>query len=408
MPRSFSRHTIAPGIMREGDRLVATASVGSSRDGSRIIRRKVFPLGTSIATMQLWQLDEKRELYRTQPAAAAPGSLAADIPVYLETLPEGRYKSDSTEILAHWAALPLAEKSRAAITRLDVIAQIAAWGDKGAAVGTCNRRLSRLRKLYHALDGPTAPNPTDAIKFQREPEVEPRDIPIHIVKLILESLPDHGRAEKGGTRPTVSKTKLRLTVMAWTGIPPASLARVRPRDLDLNGARIYLRPRRKGKGREGAWVALLPPAVDALKAFVAAGLCGHAWSNASMGKTWRVGIARATKHAAELAEKTGDDAVARELASLPPRCKPYDLRHSFGSEIYRMTGDIRAVSELLQHADLETTKRYTKGAVSERVTAAIAKASAAYAAAFAEVDAMKSAPPKPAPRTLRLVRRSTA
>ena len=384
--------------------MIASACVGSSRDGSRVCRHKSFALGTSIPIMQAWQFGEKKDLLLARPAVAVRGTLAADIPAYLATLPDGRYKRDSAEILAHWIAVDVGGLSRDSITRLDVIAQIAAWGNAGVAVGTCNRRLSRLRKLYHALDGPTAPNPTDAIKFGREPEGEPRDIPIRIVKLILDSLPDHGRAERGGTRPDVSLTKLRLTVMAWTGIPSASLARVQPRDLDFSSARIYLRPRRKGKGREGAWVALLPPAVAALRAFVDAGLCGRPWSNSSMRKTWHVGIARAKKTAAELAQKTGDESWARELAALPPRCKPYDLRHSFGSEIYRQTGDIRAVSELLQHADLETTKRYTKGAVSERVTAAIAKAAAVYAAAL-------TPPPAPAPTkrasTLRLIRRSS-
>jgi integrase len=406
MPRSFTRIAIAPGIWRDGNQIVARVRVGSSRDGSQITRTKVFPLGTDVTTIVAWQLGERRDLLLTRPAAAIRGTLAADVPIYLATLPEGRYKVDSEDLLAHWIAADVGRLPRESITRLDVIAQISKWSDAGAAVGTCNRRLSRLRKLYHALDGPTVPNPTDAIKFQREPTGEARDIPIRIVKLILDSLPDQGRADRGGTRPDVSKTKLRLTVMAWTGIPAASLARVRPRDLDFKGARIYLRPRRKGKGADGVWIALLPPAVDALRAFVDAGLCGQPWSNSSMRKTWHVGIARATKKADELAEKTGDRSWRDELAALPPRCKPYDLRHSFASEIYRVTGDIRAVSECLQHADLETTKRYTKGAVSERVTAAIAKAADVYAS-VQRLPSASASRPKPA-TSLRLVRRSTA
>jgi integrase len=347
--------------------------------------------------MQAWQYGAKEDLLLASPAAPAQGTLAADIPIYLATLPEGSYRDDSEDILAHWIACPLGAQPRHTITRLEVIAQISRWLDAGAAVATCNRRLSRLRKLYHALDGVTTLNPTVAIKFQREPEREPRDLPMSVVQLIVDALPDQGRAERGGTRPTTSETKIRLRVMAWTGIAPATLRRVRPRDLDLDGARIYLRPRRKGQGSDGAWVALLPTAVEAFRAFAAANLFGRAWSRSSMRKTWHVGIARAKAAAARDAERTGDRTWVTALAHLPPRCKPYDLRHSFASEMYRITGDIRAVSELLQHADLETTKRYTKGAVSERVTAAIATAAAAFAA-----------PPPPArPRrgALRLVGR---
>lgn len=385
MPRTFERHTIAPGIKREGSRLVATVRIGGSRDGAQIVRRQAFPLGTSIPTMQAWQFDQKHELYHTRPTAA-PGSLAADIPVYLATLPAGRYKADSTELLAHWAALPLAQQSRAAITRLDVLAQITAWTDAGAAASTCNRRLSRLRKLYHAFDGPTAPNPTDKITFLRQPEGDARDIPFHVVKKILDALPDRGRAERFQEAPKVSLTKLRLSVMAWTGMAPASIARIQPRDLDVDGARLFLRPRQKGQGSAGVWVALLPAALEAVRAFIAAGLCGQTWSNASMGQTWRRGIKRARK----LAIAAEDETLVGELDALPPRCKPYDLRHSFGSEIYRQTGDLAATAELMQHRDLETTKRYTKGAVSSRVTAAIAKLKSVYASAVA---------PTPPPRT---------
>jgi integrase len=372
------RVKIAPGIWREGDRLIGEARIGSSRDGKQGREQKPFPLGTDLAKIRSWIHATKAALEVARPETAPRGTLAADIAIYLKTLPTGQYKADSTAIFAHWIASPLGAMPRADIDRLDVIAQISRWLETGAAVNTTNKRLSRLRQLFQALDGINTPNPTDKITFLREPESAPRDIPVYIVKLILNSLPDVGRADRGGERPDTSETKIRLRVMAYTGIAPATLRRVSARDLDLDNGRIYLTARRKGKGAPGAWVSLIPPAVDALRAFAAAKLFGRAWSRSSMRKTWLVGIKRAKVTAAAYAERTGDPSWVTGLANLPPRCKPYDLRHSFASEIYRVTGDIRAVSELLQHADLETTKRYTKGAVSERVTAAIAKAGEVY------------------------------
>jgi integrase len=393
--RQHNKILIAPGIYRDGSTLVAEVRIGSSRDGTQHRESKRFPLGTQINVMVAWQHGTKRDLINASDAPAAMGSLAADIPDYLATLPEGKYKTESAWVLQHWIDCPLGPMARASIVRLDVVAQISRWLDAGAAVATVNKRLSRLRKLFHALDGLDAPNPTERIKFLREPKQEPRDIPVHIIRLILDALPGHGRAERGGTRPKVGVTKIRLRVMAWTGIPPATLRRVRARDLDFERGRIYLQPRRKGQGADGVWVALLPEAVDAFRDFAAAGLFGRSYSNSSIGKTWRVGIQRANKQAAQYAQSTGDHGWLNELELLPPRCKPYDLRHSFGSEMYRRTGDIRAVSELLQHATLEMTKRYTQGAVSERVTAAIAKAAPAYA----NVKTL------PAPRLMRLVKR---
>jgi integrase len=388
---------IAPGIYREGQSLLAEVRIGSSRDGTQTRRRERFPLGTDLHTIIAWQHDAKSDLITAAPEPAAVGSLAADIPRYLETLPDGKYKTESAYLFQHWAVSPLGAIARASITRLDVVGQISAWLDAGVARASVNKRLSRLRKFYAAVDGLDVKAPTDAIKFLREPEQERRDIPTRIVRLILDSLPALGRPVRGEDRPTVSMTKIRLSVMAWTGIPPASLARIRARDLDFKTGRVYLRRRRKGAGADGVWITLLPTAVVAFREFVDAGLLGQPYSNSSMGKTWRVGIKRASHTAAKYATDSGDRTWIDELDNLPPRCRPYDLRHSFGSEMYRRTGDIRAVSELLQHATLEMTKRYTVGAVSERVSAAVAKASAAYS----------SVPtiPAPAAKKLRLVTR---
>ena len=381
MPRQQARIRIGPGMYRDGDALIAEVRIGSSRGGRQTRASKRYPLGTSQGEMRAWQHGARHELATASPAssAAARGSLAADIVEFIAALPEGRYRVDTEDLLGHWARSPLGALDRRSITRLDLIGVISEWTTAGAAENSCNRRLGRLRKLFHALDGIDDENPTDRIQYLREPKFEPRDIPSHIVQLILDSLPDQGRAARGEKRPTLSETKLRLRVMAWTGIAPATLRRVRPRDLDLARGRVYLRPRRKGKGTHGAWVTLLPIAVDAFRDFAAAGLFERAWSGSSIGKTWRVGIARATAAAERLAAETGHQAWADDIAALPPRCRPYDLRHAFASQIYRETGDIGAVSELLQHASFETTKRYTRGAVSARVAAAIAKAGAAYA-----------------------------
>jgi integrase len=194
------------------------------------------------------------------------------------------------------------------------------------------------------------------------------------VEDILAAIPDRGRAARFGTRPDYSELKIRLTIMAWTGIPPIQLERLRPRDVDFVQGRMYLQPRRKGKGSPGAWVALLPDAIDAFREYARVGLWGRSFSRSSMAKSWKGAIKRVTADLEREAAKTNDRTVVDTFRdAIPPRCRPYDLRHTFATEAYRVTGDLRAVAELLQHANLETTKRYTGGAVSERVTSAIAK-----------------------------------
>ena len=370
------RIKIGPGQWREGDRLWAEVRIGNWRDTDTPQGRALqdFPLGTDPRKLTIWQTETRAKLLKAQPVGPSAGSFAADVEIYLVTLPAGRYHDDSADLLAHWAApAVVGDRPRADVDRLDVISQIAKWLDAGVSVSACNKRLSRLRKLYEGLDGITTPNPTDKIKFLKEPEYDPRDLPIHIVKLILASLPDRGRAVRGGKRPTVSETKIRLTVMAWTGIPPATLRRLRfPKDIDFVRGRVYLRPRRKAHGAPGVWIGLIPEAIDAFRQFVAAGLVGKSWARSSMRKTFHVGIKRARAAAVAHEKATGDESWRVELDAVPANCRPYDLRHTFATEMYRRTGKLEVVQELLQHANLETTKHYAKSAVSERVTAAIA------------------------------------
>lgn len=48
-----------------------------------------------------------------------------------------------------------------------------------------------------------------------------------------------------------------------------------------------------------------------------------------------------------------------DLAGLPSYVSPHVLRHSFATAIYRSSGDLRSVQELLGHKDIATTQIYT-------------------------------------------------
>ena len=49
-----------------------------------------------------------------------------------------------------------------------------------------------------------------------------------------------------------------------------------------------------------------------------------------------------------------------QQAGLPTHVHPHMLRHSFASHLLQSSGDLRAVQELLGHANITTTQVYTK------------------------------------------------
>lgn len=402
--RNGARVRVGEGIYQDKYGLSAKIKVGD-----RPIEKR-FPFGTALETIEAWRLRTRAELLEAplegDPPRARRGSLAGDVPRFLATLPEGSRKTDFALILKQWCATPLGALPRGQITRPEVLRELATWEEAGASASTLNHRVRALRELYRALEGVDTqghyrPNPTDGIKRRPGPRPEPRGIPIEFVELILAQMPDRGQAIRDQKRGTASHTKIRLRVEAYTGLPHKQLIALEPRDLDLARGLLQLHPRRKGRGVAGKPVRLLPPAIAALTDFAAAGLFGVPFSRSSVRKSWHRAIDNAIKALAKEAADQKPGAEARLelfLKTIPKDCRPYDLRHAFLTEAYRTSGDLGAVAELGQHANIQTTRRYTEGAVSERAAAAIAKMAERYA------QAAPPTPPPPATRARRGLR----
>lgn len=321
-------------------------------------REKRFPKSAALKTIKAWQDDTRRELrVISGTRARLSGTLAGDVLHYLDLLPSGRRRSTTAAILSHWVRA-LGTQRRTSLTAAILQATMDAWQGDGHAGSTVKHRRRVLAQLWTALDGPMAYNAVRHTQRPREPQPEARAIPIDIADAILRAMPESTRRLRGYRVTPIdrSKTKARLRVMLWTGLPQATLMRVRVNDIDLERATLYVRPRRKGQGVPGMTIPLLPEAVEALRSFLRAFAWGQ-FSTDAMHASFTGAVARYR--------------AAHPDVSLPSDLRPYDLRHTFLTEVYLRTGDLEAVKQLGQHADLKTAERYIQGAVCVRAQMAV-------------------------------------
>jgi integrase len=324
----------------------AVACIGRGK-AKRVEKR--FPKGTALRTIIRWQEDTRREL-REQPAVQ-PGSLAADVAVYLPikqaTMPPNGYK-DRTRLMGMWLASLGPHRHRSEIQPVEIRAALAKWEIAGWAKGSSNRARTALMDFYNVMGGKSAHNPVRDVKRHPEFRRPAPAIDYATLHMILALMPDRGQGIPGETRRHVSQTKARLSVIAYTGLPHAQIMRLQPEHIDWAARVIYIPGRRKGEGQADSLLPISRSGLFALIDFADVDAWGP-FSQSSM----RISFQRA-------AAKVGRGDLT-----------PYDLRHLYGTTMLDVTRNRAAVSLLMLHSSEEMTKRYTRGAELELMRSAL-------------------------------------
>jgi integrase/recombinase XerC len=213
---------------------------------------------------------------------------------------------------------------------------------QGKAKSSIARALSVVRSFFSFLERrDLAKNPH--IKNLRGPKIPhsiPRSIDAETLKSLLES------AENIAKDPWIAKRNTALfTILYGAGLRISEALSIRYDQLQDNSLII------KGKGNKERMVPLLPIVQEKLLAYVKA--CPYALEKdaqiflGAQGKPLHIGVAER-----ELRE-------LRRQMQLPESITPHALRHSFATHLLEADGDLRTIQELLGHAALTTTQRYT-------------------------------------------------
>ncbi len=244
------------------------------------------------------------------------------------------YRSDLTQFVRFLGPLPPAAVDRLAIRRF--LGQLQARGLRRSSIA---RKLTAIRGLFRYLEREAglSPNPTVPLSAPRRDRRLPETLSERDVERLVEA--PRGR--------TAARDRALLELIYSTGMRLSEVAALNLEDLDEGGGMIRVR----GKGRKERLVPVGDTAVAVLSAYLADRRAQGRGSAVFIG---RRGERLSDRTIARVVRRAGD-----RVGGLPRRVTPHMLRHSFATHLLDRGADLRAIQEMLGHARLTTTQRYT-------------------------------------------------
>ena len=215
---------------------------------------------------------------------------------------------------------------------------------QGIAARTIARQLSALRSFYQFLieQKVVKNNPAKSIKAPRQPKPLPKSLDVDLTnKLLTAPLKSWQDVRDQAVFECLYSGGLRVAELVGLDLSPGL------DDTSEGWLRVI------GKGKKERLTPLGKPAFLALNNWLkireeyAKEAENAVFVNRFGG---RLGIRSVQKSLDKRTQQTG----------LPTKMSPHRLRHACATHVLESSGDLRAVQEMLGHADLATTQIYTK------------------------------------------------
>ncbi|MBP5979643.1 MAG: tyrosine recombinase XerC [Halomonas sp.] len=212
---------------------------------------------------------------------------------------------------------------------------------RGLGARSLARRRAALSRFadYLVKQGILADNPVGLLRTPKQPSYLPRPVDVDALAHFLDS-PHDGS-------PLAVRDQAMLELFYSSGLRLAELAALDLHDLQLSRVRVI------GKGSKPRQVPVGQRAQHVLANWLScrAAMAPEGETALFVGKQGvRLGHRAIQKRLAQLSVSRG----------LPEHLHPHRLRHSFASHLLESSQDLRAVQELLGHANLSTTQVYTR------------------------------------------------
>lgn len=245
------------------------------------------------------------------------------------------YRKDLEEFSAYAAAKP------EDMDLIDIRGFIAGQINKGLGKITVSRRLSSIRSFFKYLhrEGYITANPAKLVSNPKIPKMLPRYLSVDDVFSLIE------RPE--GIGFITVRDRAILELLYSSGLRVSELSGLNVDDLNIRESLVKIR----GKGKKERIVPVGSKAIGAAKSYLVERMLRKSRDKALFLN--RLGTRLTDRGVRRIVVK-----YARASA-MTGHVGPHVLRHSFASHLLQGGADLRVIQELLGHASLSTTQKYT-------------------------------------------------
>lgn len=232
--------------------------------------------------------------------------------------------------------------------------------DQGLGAITVRRKLAAVRSLFKFMlrEGTIAANPARLVRTPKAPKRVPIVPTAEQTNTLVDSV-----AADSLDRPHPARDLLIFELLYGCGIRISELAGLNLEDFDRTERWIRV----LGKGRKERQVPYGAKAADALEQYleVRAKLAGEAGPRPA--ETER---ALLLNHRGRRLSDRGARGIVKFYARMisgDSSLHPHSLRHAYATHLLADGADLRAIQELLGHARLATTQKYTQVSLTDLI-----------------------------------------
>jgi len=231
------------------------------------------------------------------------------------------------------------------VDRLAVRAFLGELHRRGSKRSTVARKLAAVRSLFRYLKrrGRISANPAASVATPRQERRLPRQLSVDEMTHLVETPDD--------SAPLGSRDRALLELLYATGVRVSELTSLDLDDLDLGEGMMRV----LGKGRKERMVPVGSKAVAAVRTYLR--WRGSLEPRPGTGRDALFLNFRGTRLNVRSVRRILDRYI--RICAIARKASPHTLRHSFATHLLDAGADLRSIQELLGHASLSTTQKYT-------------------------------------------------